>query len=318
MTALVSATVSLPASIDVTATRATSDRQLIASWLDSFQSPATRRNFAATASRFLAYLESVGLSLRTATVEDVREALGSLAEGHSPATLRQYRARVKSLLGYAHSLGYTAFNAGAALKDRGHQRAERAAAIVERHMSEVEVSLLLRECETPRDKLMLGLAYAAGLRVSELVGLRWEAVSGDAKRVQLSIRGKGDRPRQIVLGPEISERLIAFRGDGKSGGRYVFEAERDGGRRRPGGGLSPQSVAKLVKACAERAGLSDRISPHWLRHAHASHALAHGADLTLVRDTLGHGDISTTGAYLHAAPGDGSALYLDATIFKRL
>lgn len=318
MTAIVAATVSLPPSIDVTATRATSDRQLIASWLDGFQSAATRRNFAATAERFLAYLESVGLSLRTATVEDVREAIGSLADGHSPATLRQYRARVKSLLGYAHSLGYTPFNAGAALKDRGHQRAERAAAIVERRMSEVEVSLLLRECETDRDKLLLGLAYAAGLRVSELVGLRWEAVSGDAARVQLSIMGKGLRPRQIVLGPEISAKLIAYRGDGKSGGRFVFEAERDGGRQRTGGGLSPQSVSKLVKRCAERAGLSDRISPHWLRHAHASHALANGADLTLVRDTLGHGDISTTGAYLHAAPGDGSALYLDGSIFKRL
>ena len=318
MTVLVSRSVSLPAPIEGVATRATSDRALVASWLDGFASPITRRNFAATAARFLDLLVAAGLSLRTATVEDVRDALGSLADGHSPETLRQYRARVKSLLSYAHSLGYTHFNAGAALKDRSHQRAERAASIVERRLSEVEVSLLLRECETDRDKLLLGLAYAAGLRVSELVGLRWEAVSGDAGRVQLSIMGKGAKPRQIVLGPEISQKLMAYRGDGKSGGRFVFEAERNGGRQRTGGGLSPQSVAKLVKRCAERAGLSDRISPHWLRHAHASHALANGADLTLVRDTLGHGDISTTGAYLHAAPGDGSALYLDGAIFKRL
>jgi integrase/recombinase XerD len=77
-----------------------------------------------------------------------------------------------------------------------------------------------------------------------------------------------------------------------------------------GGHLTPVQVHRIVKQAAQRAGLSDRVSAHWLRHAHASHALDRGAPVSLVQATLGHASVATTGRYLHARPNDSSARYL--------
>jgi hypothetical protein len=93
-------------------TRAHSDEELVASWLAGMNSAVTRANFAATAERFLAHLAAHGLTLRSATVQDVRDVIAALAQGKTASTATQYAQRVKSLLSYAHKLGYTPFNAG--------------------------------------------------------------------------------------------------------------------------------------------------------------------------------------------------------------
>ena len=77
-----------------------------------------------------------------------------------------------------------------------------------------------------------------------------------------------------------------------------------------GGALDPSQVHRIVKAAAARAGLSAAVSAHWLRHAHASHALDRGAPIHLVQATLGHSSVATTGRYLHARPNDSSSRYL--------
>ena len=81
-------------------------------------------------------------------------------------------------------------------------------------------------------------------------------------------------------------------------------------RSRKSGPLDPSQVHRIVKAAAERAGLSAEVSAHWLRHAHASHSLDRGAPIHLVQQTLGHASVATTGRYLHARPTDSSARYL--------
>jgi hypothetical protein len=78
-------------------------------------------------------------------------------------------------------------------------------------------------------------------------------------------------------------------------------------RSRKGGSLDQSAVHRIVKAAAERAGLSAEVSAHWLRHAHASHSLDRGAPIHLVQQTLGHASVATTGRYLHARPTDSSA-----------
>jgi integrase/recombinase XerD len=79
---------------------------------------------------------------------------------------------------------------------------------------------------------------------------------------------------------------------------------------RRGGHLDPRQVRRIVLGAAERAGLEAKVSPHWLRHAHASHALDRGAPVHLVAASLGHASIATTGRYAHARPSDSSSRYL--------
>jgi integrase/recombinase XerD len=148
----------------VKATRAESDEALLKSWLRSLNSPHTQRNFEVTARRFLAELPEGGM--RSAAVEDVRDALTGMSAGLSEASARQYVLRIKSLLGYAHALGYTPFNAGATIKLRSNA-GNRGATLAKRIISEVEVSLLNRAAPSKHDRVLLEVIYAGGLRVSE-------------------------------------------------------------------------------------------------------------------------------------------------------
>jgi len=287
------------------ATRATTDAALLASWVAGLPSPHTRRNFQATGDSFLSLLSAAGCDLRSAAVEDVRTALEAMTANRSKGTGRQYVLRVKSLLSYAHRLGYTAFNAGVVLKVKSGPRG---AQLAKRILSEVDTALLLRAATKLRDRLMLDVLYGGGLRVSELVGLNWDdVIPVTGGRVQLSILGKGDTVRQVLLPPKVGRRLIAARGNAQDGDPVFLS--------RFGKRLSTRAVHALLKRRARDAGVTNKVSPHWLRHAHGSHALDRGATLAEVQATLGHANISTTSGYLHARPDSASGLQLDEGIF---
>ena len=283
-------------------TRARSDAELIASWLASLTSAHTRRNFELTATRFRAALAT---DLRSATVEDVREAMDAITAGLSDATTQQYLLRVKSLLSYAHKLGYAPFNAGVTIKVKPDQSR---AQLAKRIISEMEVGLLIREANSTRDEVLLKTLYAGGLRVSEIVGLAWADVIERDTKVQLSVTGKGGRIRQVLLPESVSTAILALRGD--AGANDPIFASRKGGR------LSERAVNYMLKRAAERAGVTGAVSPHWLRHAHGSHALDRGATLAEVQTTLGHANVATTSGYLHARPDTSSGLKLDPGIFR--
>jgi site-specific recombinase XerD len=102
----------------------------------------------------------------------------------------------------------------------------------------------------------------------------------------------------------VAARLFASRGDALASAP-VFPSVR-----RPGSPLTERAVNFIVKAAAERAGVNPAASIHWLRHAHASHAIDNGAPITLVSATLGHADLKTTSVYAHARPGESSGRYL--------
>lgn len=290
----------------VSHTRANTDAELIASWLAGMHSEITRAKFAATADRFVAILASRGLMLRTATVEDVREAIDMLGEGKAASSRAQYAQRAKSLLSYAHRLGYVRFNAGAAVRVKGGtvDRAKRIA-------SETEIALLIRAARNKRDRLLIEVGYAGGLRVSELVALSWaDVLPRDNDRVQLSVLGKGDKLRHVILPAVVSRALVATRGDAEPSAP-VFPS------RKGGAPLLERAVNRMIKDAAERANVNPALSAHWLRHAHASHALARGANVVDVKDTLGHANIATTSVYLHSMPDRSSGLVLDEGVFLR-
>jgi len=149
-----------------------------------------------------------------------------------------------------------------------------------------------------RDRAMLELMYASGLRVSELVTLK--SVHVGMKEAALRITGKGSKERLVPFGEEAHGWLL----------RYLQEARAEllQGRRSEalfvtvqGEGMSRQMFWKLVKKYAVEAGILAPISPHTLRHAFATHLLNHGADLRAVQLLLGHADLSTTQIYTHVA-----------------
>jgi integrase/recombinase XerD len=149
-----------------------------------------------------------------------------------------------------------------------------------------------------RDRAILELMYAAGLRVSELIGLQTLHVSMSDGVVR--VIGKGDKERIVPLGEEAMAWLARYMKEARPGllkGRSsdaLFVTER-------GQAMSRQRFWKLIKVYGIRAGLAMTLSPHTLRHAFATHLLNHGADLRAVQMLLGHADISTTQVYTHVA-----------------
>jgi len=287
-------------------TKAKNDEQLVASWVANLNSAHSRRNFEVTAKRFLAELEAESLTLRIATVEDVRDAINAIAAGQALASARQTMLRVKSLLSYGHRLGYLQFNAGAVLKAPGDNRS-----IAQRIISEVEMGLLIRSAPSRRDRIIIEVGYAGGLRVSELVALSWSHVIVRADgQVQLDVLGKGNKVRQVILPETVSRSLLSLRHDAGANDPVFLSRKRNGR-------LTERAVNFMLKRAAAEARIDPRFSAHWLRHAHASHAINHGAPMPVVQATLGHGNIAVTSGYLHARPDDSSGLHLDKGVFLR-
>ena len=174
---------------------------------------------------------------------------------------------------------------------------------VPKTLSEAQVEALLGapDVDTPlglRDRTMLELMYASGLRVSELVGLK--SVHLSLSEGALRVTGKGSKERLVPFGDEAHEWLRRYLADargailGKQASDALFVTAR-------GGPMTRQMFWKLVKAHALRADVQVPLSPHTLRHAFATHLLNHGADLRAVQMLLGHADISTTTIYTHVA-----------------
>lgn len=149
-----------------------------------------------------------------------------------------------------------------------------------------------------RDAAMLEVLYAAGLRVSELVGLKLQDVHLDAGFVR--VMGKGSKERVVPIGQYAREKLLFYLGNGRNlllknrASPFLFIA-------RAGRPITRQGFWKLLRRYAEAAGLAKNITPHSLRHSFATHLLEGGADLRAVQVMLGHADIATTQIYTHVA-----------------
>ena len=181
---------------------------------------------------------------------------------------------------------------------------------VPKTLSEAQVEALLGapDVETPlglRDRAMLELMYASGLRVSELVGL--QAVHLSLADGALRVTGKGSKERLLPFGDEAHAWLRRYLDEARAallhkgharGATALFVTARSAAA---SGAMTRQMFWQLVKKYARQAGIEAALSPHTLRHAFATHLLNHGADLRAVQLLLGHTDISTTQIYTHVA-----------------
>lgn len=170
-------------------------------------------------------------------------------------------------------------------------------------LSEAEVEALIAAPSTEdllgeRDRTMLEVLYATGLRVSELVGLRLDQIN--LRQGVVRVVGKGSKERLVPLGEEAQAALDGY----LVGARAQILAGRPCEAAFPtrrGEAMTRQAFWQLIRRYAIRAGITKHLSPHTLRHAFATHLINHGADLRVVQMLLGHSDLSTTQIYTHVA-----------------
>lgn len=275
--------------------RVVGDDELIELWLHG-RSEHTIRAYRADVHRLR---EKIGKPLAAMTLADLQAFADSL--GGAPATRYRALSAVKSLLAFGHRIGYLSFDVGGALRLPAVRNR-----LAERILSEANLHRILSLEPSARNRALLTLLYASGVRVSELCALSWRDLQPAGDGGQITVFGKGGKTRAIQLPASVWILLTELRSPGAGADHPVFPSRK----KKDGGRLQPLAVLRIVRAAARRAGIELPVSPHWFRHAHASHALDRGAPIHLVQATLGHASIHTTGRYLHARPNDSSSRFL--------
>ncbi len=277
--------------------RSEDNEKLIELWLHD-KSATTQDAYRRDANWFLAYVENKPLNL--ITLEDLHGFHTALEnEGLSYSSQRRRLMAVKSLLKYGLSIGATAVNAGQAFKLK-----KQPATLAARILSEPDTLRMIHGFKASlRDRLILQLLYASAARASELCSLRWvDGVERADGKATVTITGKGGKTRHVTISASVWESLKAYRGDSHHTAP-MFPS-------RTGRHLTRMQINRIVTDAKNQAGIDKNVSPHWMRHAHASHALQKNAPVKLVKDTLGHASLDTTDQYLHVSPDDSSGLYL--------
>jgi len=265
---------------------------------------AYRGDLARFASFLSEYLEREPKALRPGDVEPVavRAFLAAMTrDGLARRTRGRALSAVRSLFRFACRRGRLEANPAAGV------RAPKQEQILPRHLRPGEVERLI---ESPsgqgassgsalanRDRALLEVLYATGLRVGELVGLSWRDVDLSAR--VLRVLGKGGKERMVPFGRAAADALRtwledweALRRDDASGDEPVFINYR-------GGRLSDRSVRRIIDHHAAAAGVPPGVHPHTLRHTFATHLLEEGADLRAIQEFLGHASLTTTQRYTH-------------------
>jgi integrase/recombinase XerD len=294
--------------------------------------PATRGPLIAMIDTYITYLRDVR-RMAPNTVESYARDLASLGAFADKKGVQVERLERQDLETFVRQLmsaglaprsvartvacvrGFYRFMAVEEKRDRSPAddlRPPRAWAALPKFLSLEEVDRLLAQPDaaTPRglrDKALIELLYATGLRVSELVALR----AGDLNLDEgyLTCIGKGDKQRMVPLGQEAADWVRRYLRDGrvallrKKSSPWLFVNARDGGP------LSRIGFWKVLKEYGIKAGVSRDLSPHVLRHSFATHLLERGADLRMIQLMLGHSDLSTTQIYTHVLEARLRAVY---------
>jgi integrase/recombinase XerD len=262
------------------------------------KSAHTAELYRRSAKRFLLF---VGKPLLEVSLAEVQAFATSLEEsGLSASSQRSVLSAVKSLLSFATQTGVLAVNVGAPVvmpkaKDT----------LNERLLSEMAVMTMIALETDLRNRAVLRTLYLLGLRVSELCAMKWKDLQERNSGGQVTVFGKGSKTRTILVPASLWIELMQLK-KGAGDDDPVFRSRKHNNQ----GHLTRIAVYEIVRVAAQRAGLQRKVSPHLLRHAHASHSLERGAPIHLVQATLGHANIGSTSRYLHARPTDSSSLYL--------
>lgn len=269
------------------------DEQLITLWLHG-KSANTRDAYLRDICTFSDFVDVPFPQVRLVDLQQYDLSL----ERYKASTRARKISAVKSLLSFGHQFGYLPSNVGASVKTPRSKDT-----LSERILDEDTVQDLIASEPDPRNRLIMSVLYLTGMRVSELCEITWRDVGRQPAGLQINIFGKGGRTRTVLL-PKYLDTPLAGLSSAAAPDDPVFASKKTGGP------LHRSQVYRIVRRAAHRVGLAGKVSPHWLRHAHASHALDNGAPTHLVQATLGHRSMATTGRYAHARPRDSSARYI--------
>ena len=259
----------------------------------------TLQSYRTDLLQFGAFLRGRDLTAETARSVDVSDFLTGLADGDGPpiatATIQRKAACLRSFYRHLRREGVCVDDPAAALS--APRRSNRLPNVLGR--AEVQRLLAAPSGTDPialRDRALLELMYASGLRASETTGL--DVADVDLAEGLVKARGKGSKERIVPVG-RTAQRAI---GDYLAKGRPALVGARVQSRlflNFRGGPLTRQGLYKIIQRHARSAGLGGRMSPHTLRHTFATHLLAGGCDLRSVQEMLGHADVVTTQVYTH-------------------
>src|SRR3954453_22616430 len=259
--------------------------------------------------QFGRHLEAHHLSALTVGPPEVAAFQAALAQaGASPATLHRKAACLRSF--YRHLLREEVRSDDPTSALSSPRRGKRLPQVLTRG----EVAKLLdqprgTEPTALRDRALLELMYACGLRASEAVDL--EVGDLDFENAVLKARGKGSKERLVPVGSAAVRAVVAYLQRGRPGLVGLRHEKRLFVNHR-GQGLTRQGLYKIVQRHAKSAGLAEKMSPHTLRHTFATHLLAGGCDLRAVQEMLGHADIATTQLYTHLSTDRLKDVYFEA------
>lgn len=253
---------------------------------------------------FAGYLAGNGRDFASATRQDIEQYLVSLAsDGMAGATRARRLSAIRQIYRFAFEEGWRNDNPAAQIK--GPKPGKR----LPQTLSESEVDRLLEAAMTTgrspldraRNTCLMQLLYATGMRATELVSLPYAAVQGNPEMVL--VKGKGGKERLVPLSAPAKLAITAYLST------LSDQQEAQGAKKPPAfvfpsrgklGHLTRIRFYTLIKEIAVTAGIDpNRVTPHVLRHAFATHLLAHGADLRIIQMLLGHADIATTEIYTH-------------------
>ncbi len=280
-------------------------------WL-SGRRPRTAREYANEWRRFLAWWRSRGgsatdwLAVGPAEAREYATALGSSL---GPAGQNRSLSAMSSLWA---SIAEEAQARGLELSNPWRPGVTRRPAVrhrvADRILSEAEVRRLLRVARAGRERALVLLLYDTLLRIEEAITARWSDIRPTEHGYAVTVMGKGGKTRTTGISLRAVSALRPLRRPGVS---WILPGNGAEGH------IAETTGERIVRRIAERCGIREAgphpwrpVSPHWLRHSGATHALHHGADLATLRDSLGHSDLRTTSQYLHAQPGKTATDYI--------
>ncbi len=274
------------------------ERFLDAVWMEQGLSDHTLAAYRADLKGLAIYLKGRKLTLANAQRQDLLTYLGLRVNGGArPRTTARLLSSLRRFYQYQVREGLLSVDPSAQID------APKLGRPLPKSLTETEVEALLRAPDVNRDlglrdRAMLELLYACGLRVSELVNLQVSQVN--LRQNVLRVVGKGNKERLVPLGEEAAEWLERYLEEARPALLHSKMSDAFFVTQR-GSAMTRQAFWYLIKRYARQAGIATGLSPHGLRHSFATHLLNHGADLRVLQMLLGHSNLSTTQIYTHVA-----------------